>query len=585
MHYRSISVLLCTIVLFGLTGLVDGNIVSCSKDKDCTRAPSKGGLFNCAADRPKQSFCHPAGFCACITGTCDDQIRQCIELPTTTSSYTTTAATTSLTSTDSTSTAATETSATTTATTSLTTTDTTSSSSTGTTATTSLIGIAEPTRHLLVDGQSYDMTIQNCAFENDALEFTAFCYCWGAPDSDPECSVPGPSLVIYANSTVEITFHNELVGDADVQTENTNVRYKDIGITNIHTHGLHVDPAEDDVTIQIPPNGGAISYTFSIPEDHYPGSHWIHPHHHGCASFQISMGLFLMLMVEYDPETLAYSNQDVVLQYDNADQRMEDSVMMIQSVYAVNEEDCDCDNRAEYTQCVDLDKGCPNRDQLLDPNLVLSLCFEYCDFDEAQRSYYSYDMEADQSNYNYHLVNGLLEPTVTVYANEYHRLRLLNTNTQQTIQLALPTECEWKLLALDGIYLQQGNPRDLVAAPYEGELVLFSATRADVAVKCSQTGTYDVVTSQEDLGYEGFNVHQLRRVDEDRVLFTVEVVEGTGNNVNDIESLVFPDKPPYLSNNCDDSVDAITVCPCARMNKDNMDRVDPDEKDCIAAFG
>eukprot|EP01083_Nonionella_stella_P094957 266533_1 len=200
MHYRSISVLLCTIVLFGLTGLVDGNPVRCSKDKDCTKAPQKGGQFLCGGDGPKRSFCDPTGSCACIIGTCDDRTGQCVEQPTTTASSTTTTQTTS----------STTSSSTTAATTSLATTDTTSSSYTTTattdnaettsvtTATTSIIGISEPTRHLLVDGESYDMTIQNCAFENDALEFTAFCYCWGAPDSDPECSVPGPSLVIYA---------------------------------------------------------------------------------------------------------------------------------------------------------------------------------------------------------------------------------------------------------------------------------------------------------------------------------------------------------------------------------------------------
>lgn len=51
------------------------------------------------------------------------------------------------------------------------------------------------------------------------------------------------------------------------------------------------------------------------------------------------------------------------------------------------------------------------------------------------------------------------------------------------MQIALPPQCEWFLLAHDGIFLYENRPRDLNAAPYNGQFVLSMAGRADIAVK------------------------------------------------------------------------------------------------------
>lgn len=96
--------------------------------------------------------------------------------------------------------------------------------------------------------------------------------------------------------------------------------------TNLHVHGLHVDPAKDDVTIVITPNDdrpdsagfpydapdspvptgegldeGSVSdqsvkvgnwvYQYRIPESHLPGTHWYHPHKHGSTAAQVENGL------------------------------------------------------------------------------------------------------------------------------------------------------------------------------------------------------------------------------------------------------------------------------------------------------
>ena len=99
--------------------------------------------------------------------------------------------------------------------------------------------------------------------------------------------------------------------------------------TNLHVHGLHVDPSKDDVTIVIVPDGvdttgydaphthapsteglneysvsdqgvtpGDWDYQYRIPVIHLPGTHWFHPHKHGSTSAQVENGLAGTLVIQ-----------------------------------------------------------------------------------------------------------------------------------------------------------------------------------------------------------------------------------------------------------------------------------------------
>ncbi|MDW3195519.1 MAG: multicopper oxidase domain-containing protein [Cytophagales bacterium] len=100
--------------------------------------------------------------------------------------------------------------------------------------------------------------------------------------------------------------------------------------TNLHVHGLHVDPSKDDVTIVIVPEGdtttydapdtdapvtsaedlnkysvadqgikrGKWNYQYKIPEDHLPGTHWFHPHKHGATAAQVENGMAGTIIIE-----------------------------------------------------------------------------------------------------------------------------------------------------------------------------------------------------------------------------------------------------------------------------------------------
>ena len=49
--------------------------------------------------------------------------------------------------------------------------------------------------------------------------------------------------------------------------------WRHVNTTNIHTHGLHADPAIDSIFVNAPP-GGEWTYELPIIDEHYPGTHW-----------------------------------------------------------------------------------------------------------------------------------------------------------------------------------------------------------------------------------------------------------------------------------------------------------------------
>lgn len=73
--------------------------------------------------------------------------------------------------------------------------------------------------------------------------------------------------------------------------------------TNLHTHGLHVSPADpgDNVYLCLDP-GDAHDFEFVIPNNHPAGTFWYHPHNHGSVAYQLSNGLAGALIVEGSPD-------------------------------------------------------------------------------------------------------------------------------------------------------------------------------------------------------------------------------------------------------------------------------------------
>ena len=133
---------------------------------------------------------------------------------------------------------------------------------------------------------------------------------------------PGPTFRVRPGDLVQIWLRNKLPPLSGVDASN-NVCMKypaadsaiDVfqdcfhgpNFTNIHYHGMHVTPDSsstavgDDVLLTIAP-GDSILYSFRIPLNQSPGTHWYHPHKHGSVALQVANGMAGAFIVE-DPTT------------------------------------------------------------------------------------------------------------------------------------------------------------------------------------------------------------------------------------------------------------------------------------------
>ncbi|HEX6374342.1 MAG TPA: multicopper oxidase family protein [Allosphingosinicella sp.] len=71
--------------------------------------------------------------------------------------------------------------------------------------------------------------------------------------------------------------------------------------TNLHTHGLWVNPSGngDNVLLSINP-GVKFEYEYAIPFDHPAGTFWYHTHRHGSTALQVSSGMAGALVIRGD---------------------------------------------------------------------------------------------------------------------------------------------------------------------------------------------------------------------------------------------------------------------------------------------
>ncbi|MDZ8055933.1 MAG: DUF4114 domain-containing protein [Aulosira sp. ZfuVER01] len=93
--------------------------------------------------------------------------------------------------------------------------------------------------------------------------------------------IPGPMLITEPGDTLKITLVNDLTDP-----------------TNLHTHGLHVSAKGegDNVLVSVKP-GESREINIPIPDNHFIGLDWYHPHLHGETADQVGSGLGALLSV------------------------------------------------------------------------------------------------------------------------------------------------------------------------------------------------------------------------------------------------------------------------------------------------
>ena len=187
--------------------------------------------------------------------------------------------------------------------------------------------------------------------------------------------IPGPSFVYKPDDLFQINFENQLnktkspwLKDFEGPNSITPTNPDDIvdhithelniphngDNTNIHAHGLHADPSREDVlyliipqdddpntyspTLQqdipnLPANGGngkywTWQYSYKIPADHLPSTHWYHSHMHGATSTQVENGMAGTMVIRPKDDANTF---DAGL-WDADPEKTHDRVMMLQEI-------------------------------------------------------------------------------------------------------------------------------------------------------------------------------------------------------------------------------------------------------------
>lgn len=205
---------------------------------------------------------------------------------------------------------------------------------------------------------------------------------------------------------------------------------KDPNVSNLHTHGLHISGATpgDDVTRMFEGGYGG-DYVYDIPADHMGGSYWYHAHHHGSSFLQISGGAFGMIVVN---------------------DKVSDNIP-------------------------------PNVTAMLEKQIVVG-------FLDTGAAGAGGDTLLGGSLPPGWTVNGKKNGNLCVPANTWQRWRVLLADRDAGPKtVSVGSQCEVALMARDGVWRTR-VPLSLAT----NSLSLTGASRADIAVRCSNDSTLSV---------------------------------------------------------------------------------------------
>ena len=134
--------------------------------------------------------------------------------------------------------------------------------------------------------------------KNDKVRLRSY----NGTDVDPTTPYVSPTIEVKPGDTVRITLRNQLPADPGCGPDHKDMNKPHcFNGTNLHTHGLWVNPEGngDNVLLSINP-GVSFPYEHNIPSDHPAGTFWYHTHRHGSTALQVSSGMAGALIVRGD---------------------------------------------------------------------------------------------------------------------------------------------------------------------------------------------------------------------------------------------------------------------------------------------
>jgi len=316
---------------------------------------------------------------------------------------------------------------------------------------------------------------------NEQVAFTTRSYCYKS-----KCSYPGPTISLKPGDNFTLTLVNKLRSESVNEEYVMNTMHSP-NTTNVHTHGIHIDPNVDNVFVSAEP-GESLVYPYHIPTDHSPGTHWYHSHYHGSSTYQVMGGLVGAIIVEPTPA------QNIPLSITEADE-----YLLVISRLKFDQE--------VSSRTGEVNQGC-GRDFYCDPLVEAPLCTGEETEPSPYESFriYSYtelgvetgnQMDVNpvlinESIQDMHLVNGQFRPTLRhMVRGSPAILRIVHASGGGQLALSIREDgCVMEVIAYDGVYLDSLLPMDTV--------YLVEASRADIQVVCYAPGVFTVQHHGDD---------------------------------------------------------------------------------------
>ncbi|GBG27069.1 Thioredoxin domain-containing protein 9 [Hondaea fermentalgiana] len=308
----------------------------------------------------------------------------------------------------------------------------------------------------------------------------------GFGTEDTGISAPGPLLRVAKGANIRV----RLLNDQDAPDDGNYV-------VNLHTHGLHVSPNEDDVTFTISP-GESHTYDYHFPSDHAGGTHWYHPHAHFLSELSTAGGAAGMIVVN-DADDASEIPQEIM--------DVPEIPLVVQQI--------------EFEKLNGLANGSLTE-------LRGNVHDDLVDFDFSEQGLDKVQGLGELKERMY-LVNGFWQPRIQVEQGHWYRLRVLNVAAVQDMKLTLyddvdgDAQCRVVLIAKDGVYMPDG-PRTM-RFDLGQSIHLHPANRADLLLRCD--GTIGAVADV----YDSFNRFTDGLVDPDKediykreLIWRVEVI-------------------------------------------------------------
>ena len=270
-------------------------------------------------------------------------------------------------------------------------------------------------------------------------------------------SSQGPLIVVDPGDTIKIKLTNNAPEDP------ASSYFDD---TNLHTHGLHVSAQgnSDNVLITID-SGTSWETEIKVPDDHFVGPDWYHPHLHGATNIQVSKGMAGALLIQPSEEETSDLDKfnpvtDPVYWMSLQTWGLNQEERLASSTDPVNQDpdgnafrvatppEFSSDGRGERTYNVS-EAGYIGYNYMptgYDPTLV-----------DSGGAYYGFGLNGTPIENIIHTVNGQYNPTIDAKVGEWNLFGFLNfaVNSHHVIQLVREHEGElsleeFQLVAVDG---------------------------------------------------------------------------------------------------------------------------------------